>query len=108
MLRSEIADVISSVEGLKLCISASDRPCCLSHGDTSATPTIEFNRVIGQAPQRADWIVFNHCAGITRLYAIFECFAATVIESWLRILPVLFSNYSALPDVLRGEHKAGV
>lgn len=108
MLDSEINDLLGSVEGLKLCISAGDRACCLAHGDVTALPTVEFKQVLGRVPQRADWVVFNHCAGITRLYAIYECFAVTLIESWLRSLPGLFENYKALPDVLRGEHKAGV
>ena len=59
-------------------------------------------------PGRADWAVYDHCAGITRLYAIYERFVRDLVTAWLKLIPSLFATYSVLPDSLRKQHILGV
>jgi hypothetical protein len=59
-------------------------------------------------PDRGDWIVYDHCASVTRLYAVYERFVGEVVTAWLDVVPTLFNGYSDLPESLRKHHRLGV
>ncbi|WP_254434384.1 MAE_28990/MAE_18760 family HEPN-like nuclease [Dolichospermum sp. UHCC 0352] len=59
-------------------------------------------------PELTDWRVYDHCAVVTRLYAIYETFVEDLIEDWLILLPSLYSNYSDLEKTIRKTHQNGV
>lgn len=76
----------------------------------SATPNLHPDcpyESIG-APGRAEWAVYDHCASITRLYAVYERFVGDLATAWLGVVPSLFSGYSNLPETLQRQHILGV
>jgi MAE_28990/MAE_18760-like HEPN len=64
--------------------------------------------VASRAPLRTDWLLYDHCAAVTRLYAIFEGFIEEVVKSYLDALPDLFPVYADLPLRIRTQHRIGV
>lgn len=54
------------------------------------------------------WKVYDHCAVVMRLYALYECFVGELLTLWLAELPQLFPKYSELPVELRTKHRMGV
>jgi hypothetical protein len=72
------------------------------------TQSEEVLAVASRAPLRTDWLLYDHCAAVTRLYAIFEGFIDEVVRSYLDALPDLFPKYSDLPPKIRTQHRIGV
>ncbi len=60
------------------------------------------------APNILSWAVFDHCASVTRLYAIYEQFVEDLIRDWLKNIPKLYKKYSELPDRIKDTHQLGV
>jgi len=63
---------------------------------------------IGTTPDPTLWRVHDHCAAVTRLYAIYEHFVVEIVGDWLAILPKLVPNYQALAASVHKEHRKGV
>ncbi|GAB1540963.1 hypothetical protein NUACC21_36320 [Scytonema sp. NUACC21] len=59
-------------------------------------------------PKAREWRVYDHCATVTRLYAIYERFAEDLVSNWLVVLPELFPCYSDLDERIRNTHQMGV
>ena len=59
-------------------------------------------------PEMAEWRVYDHCAAVTKLYAIYENFVEDLIKDWLRLLPQLCLNYVDLDERIKNTHKIGV
>jgi len=60
------------------------------------------------APHDSEWQVFDHCASVMRLYAIYEQFVEDLIRGWLEIIPKLYPKYAELPNEIRIRHQWGV
>ena len=60
------------------------------------------------APKDSEWQVFDHCASVVRLYAIYEQFVEDLIRGWLAIIPKLYPKYADLPNEIRSKHQLGV
>lgn len=60
------------------------------------------------APKMTDWRIYDHCAAVTKLYAIYENFVEDLIRDWLMLLPQLCPNYSNLEERIRSTHQLGV
>lgn len=98
----------AAINVLKECIVASEGACSFGHEAEPSPGSGDFRKIIGSVPARRDWLVFNHCASVTRIYAIWERFVEDTLDAWLRVLPKLYQRYTSLPAVLIYEHKAGV
>jgi hypothetical protein len=59
-------------------------------------------------PSVREWRIYDHCAVVTRLYAIYESFVENLISDWLGLLPGLFTSYSDLEERIRNTHQMGV
>ncbi|BAY98385.1 hypothetical protein NIES37_23350 [Tolypothrix tenuis PCC 7101] len=59
-------------------------------------------------PKLQEWLIYDHCAVVMRLYAIYERFVEEIIADWLTLLPVLFPQYSELEERIRNTHQIGV
>jgi hypothetical protein len=59
-------------------------------------------------PSTTDWRVYDHCAVVTRLYAIYESFVEDLVTDWILYLPEIFPCYSDLAEEIRGTHQIGV
>jgi hypothetical protein len=58
-------------------------------------------------PGKTLWQIYDHCACLTRLYAIYAIFVEELISEYLRMLPQLYENYSELPQAVSRQHRAG-
>ena len=58
-------------------------------------------------PSSTKWRIYNHCAALTRLYAIYENFVEGLLADFLGTLPSLFS-YSELGIGFQKEHRNGI
>ncbi|WP_181256750.1 MAE_28990/MAE_18760 family HEPN-like nuclease [Merismopedia glauca] len=54
-----------------------------------------------------EWQVYDSCAAVTRLYAIYESFVENLIGDWVRLLPKIVSNYSELGEKIQNTHREG-
>ncbi|MFP4414277.1 MAE_28990/MAE_18760 family HEPN-like nuclease [Coleofasciculus sp.] len=72
----------------------------------------EADSIIAQltqdAPEPRDWRIYDHCAVVTRLYAIYERFVEDLIREWIQLLPDLFPVYADLEDRICNTHRIGV
>lgn len=59
-------------------------------------------------PNQKEWELYEHCAVVTRLYAIYERFVEELISTWLQYLPQLVENYLELDDKIQNTHREGV
>ncbi|WP_013320950.1 MAE_28990/MAE_18760 family HEPN-like nuclease [Gloeothece verrucosa] len=69
---------------------------------------LDLTSIKNTIPNVDDWRVYDHCAVVTRLYAIYENFIESLIKDWIARLPNLFSCYLDLPEEIRGTHQIGV
>lgn len=60
------------------------------------------------APEARNWRIYDHCAVVTRLYAIYERFVEDLIREWIQFLPDLFPVYADLEERICNTHRIGV
>ena len=58
-------------------------------------------------PKLRDWRIYDHCAAVTKLYAIYENFVEDLIRDWLVLLPEICPNYFDLEERIRKTHQTG-
>ena len=68
----------------------------------------EIIELLKRTPNLDKWKLYEHCAVLTRLYAIYENFVKELISTWLVSLPKLVENYSDLDDRIKNTHREGV
>ncbi|MEB3830000.1 MAE_28990/MAE_18760 family HEPN-like nuclease [Phormidium sp. CCY1219] len=68
----------------------------------------DLSTLLNGVPDRTQWRIYDHCAVVIRLYAIYERFVEDLISEWLRDLPNLVPNYSNLEDRVQNTHREGV
>lgn len=74
----------------------------------SGTPC--FDPSLGSAeavPDRTEWRIIDHCAAVTRIYAIYEQFAHEMIREHLSLLQGRLS-FSDLPEPIRSSYRSGI
>ncbi|MBD2771092.1 MAE_28990/MAE_18760 family HEPN-like nuclease [Iningainema tapete] len=78
-------------------------------GKQNSQDYIEFIASLSQdIPNAREWQVYEHCATVTRLYAIYERFTEDLVSNWLVVLPELFPCYSDLEERIPNTHQMGV
>ncbi len=60
-----------------------------------------------ECPAKLEWQVIDHCASITRLYALYEQFIEEIIREHVDFLPDVYPKYSDLPECIRRQHRTG-
>lgn len=68
----------------------------------------EFAALVEVIPNDREWRIYDRCAVLTRLYAIYERFVEDLISDWLQLIPVLVSNYSDLGENIQNTHRQGI
>lgn len=68
----------------------------------------DFLELVNGIPNEKEWKLYEHCAVVTRLYAIYENFVEDLISAWLQHLPQLVENYLELNDKIQNTHREGV
>lgn len=64
--------------------------------------------LIQDMPQLQKWQIYEHCAVVTRVYAIYERFVEDLITDWIQRLLELFPLYSDLEQRVRDTYLSGV
>ena len=64
--------------------------------------------LLPQAPDKLDWQVYDHCAALTRLYAVFEQYVGELVDEYVRLLPQLYAKYTELPECITNQHRVGI
>ncbi|TVP64860.1 MAG: hypothetical protein EA343_04610 [Nodularia sp. (in: Bacteria)] len=67
-----------------------------------------LSQLLQDIPKSGEWRIYDHCAVVTRLYAIYERFVEKLISDWLILLPGLYPRYSDLDETIRNNHRLGV
>ena len=70
--------------------------------------TLLSPELVAKAPKRLSSQVFDHCATVGRIYALFEKTISDLVEEYLRLVPRIYPEYGKLPDRLRNQHRVGV
>lgn len=60
------------------------------------------------APDRIQWQMFDHCAAITRIYALFERAISELVSEYLSLLPKVQPSYNKLNATVRANYRVGV
>jgi hypothetical protein len=68
----------------------------------------EFAALIEIIPSEREWEIYDRCAVVTRLYAIYERFVEDLISDWLRLMPDLVPRYSDLGEKIQNTHREGI
>jgi len=68
----------------------------------------QFTALIKGVASEQEWLVYDHCAVVTRLYAIYERFVEDLITEWLEYLPDIVTQYSDLEERIKDTHQTGV
>jgi hypothetical protein len=58
-------------------------------------------------PGKTKWQVYDHCASLTRLYAVYSIFVDELVSEYLRVLPELYETYDQLPESILNQHRIG-
>jgi hypothetical protein len=99
-----VRSVVKTNENLRIIIS-SDR-------STETLKSYERRKLIKEikqdVPQITAWRIYDHCAAVTKLYAIYENFVEDLVRDWLILLPQLCQNYDDLDERIKNTHKLGV
>ena len=61
-----------------------------------------------RAPAKLEWQVFDHCAAVSRIYALFEKAICDLVAEFLSFLPKVSPGYEDLHERLRQQHRSGV
>jgi hypothetical protein len=64
--------------------------------------------LLPQAPDKVAWQVYDHCAALTRLYAVFEQYVGELVDQYVRLLPQLYAKYTDLPECVTNQHRVGI
>lgn len=74
----------------------------------SGTPCFDPMLVSAEfAPDRLEWRVIDHCAAVTRIYAIYEQFTHEMIREHISLLQDRLT-FSDLPQAIRSSYRAGL
>jgi len=76
-------------------------------GGSEAAPVDSWGPLCAQHPGRAVWQIYDHCAALTRLYAVYSIFVEDVVSEYLRVLPQLYETYDQLPPPVLKQHRVG-
>lgn len=107
-----IKTVSVKISTVRAMIKTNDRLRAIVFGDDIIKQKLddnaEFTALIEGIPSEREWRVYDRCAVVTRLYAIYERFVEALISDWLRLLPELVSDYSDLGEKIKNTHREGI
>jgi hypothetical protein len=82
---------------------SSDQP---EHVAVRANPVLAD--IIGGLPDVSAWRMLDHCASLTRLYAVFERFIGKTVRAWLGDMPHVCGEYISLGESFKTVHRRGI
>jgi len=101
-LLSKAVEDVAAVSGA---VATSDRLRALLLGDVQPTLSPEARAELERPElEPTAWRTYDHCAAVTRLYALFEGFVDALLRHWLDSLPGLMASYEDISEGARTEH----
>lgn len=100
-----LRNVNVSIDSIRAIIETNDR---LSKIVANENDHQEIVELIKGFPNEKEWRLYEHCAVVTRLYAIYENFVEKLISAWLQNLPQLVENYLNLDERIKNTHQEGI
>lgn len=100
---STVQKIIHTNDRLRGIVFREDAPT-----QQEADENTQFTKLIEGVASEQEWLVYDHCAVVTRLYAIYERFVEDLIAEWLELLPEIFTKYSDLEKSIKDTHQIGV
>lgn len=76
--------------------------------DETAQTLHMLGSFVPDIPDKVDWQVYDHCAAVTRIYAVYERFVSDLVGEYVRMLPKLYGKYSELPLPVTKQHRRGI
>lgn len=115
MFQERLKTVNANISTVRSIIQTNDRLRAIAFGEGTVTKQESENNtesiitILKQnLPDVTEWRVYDHCAVVTRLYAIYEHFVEDLVRDWVQRLPEIFPLYSDLADSIRDTHRIGV
>src|SRR4051812_10065106 len=105
-VHSDLADVKAVVEWqekLRTTLSAAVGSAVSLNLDAASIQELR-----SQAPTKLTWQVFDHCAAVSRIYALYERSVEDLVTSYLAYMPRVSPAYLNLAESLRTQHRVGV
>jgi hypothetical protein len=100
---STVHKIINTNDRLREIVFRKDTPT-----QPEADENTQFTKLIEGVPSELEWLVYDRCAVVTRLYAIYERFVEDLIAEWLELLPDIVTEYSDLEKSIKDTHQIGV
>src|SRR5262245_6294109 len=104
MFPAILSKVYQNIDTVRKSIETSERVRTLVAGNDPNSHSLGLSAL---SPSMKEWRVYDHCAVLTRLYAIYESFVEELLSDVLTILPTLFT-YIELGDGFQKEHRNGI
>lgn len=60
------------------------------------------------SPPKIDWRIHDHCAAISRLYALFEEAICEIVTDYVRLTPKYFPKFEDLREPFRKQYRIGI
>lgn len=70
-------------------------------------PCFDIERILGDAADTTSWRVIDHCAAVTRIYALFESFVLQILREYLTFLSGAYT-LTALGNEFRLKYTRGL
>lgn len=80
----------------------------LADADETIRTVHMLGSLVPHIPDKVDWQVYDHCAAVTRIYAVYERFVSDLVGEYVRMLPKLYGQYSDLPLPVTKQHRRGI
>src|SRR6185312_7181663 len=58
-------------------------------------------------PGSPAWQIYDHCAALLRLYAVYSIFVEDLVADYLQSLPHAYGTYDRLPEPVLRQHRIG-
>src|SRR5712692_7510073 len=58
---------------------------------------IHYLNAKGAAPAQPSWTIYDHCALVTRLYAVYESYVFELMRLWLGYITKILPTWADLP-----------
>ncbi len=109
MFQELLKRVSADISTVHAIIQTNDRLREIMFGEGAVTrQETELTILRQHIPGAMEWRVYDHCAVVTRLYAIYERFIKDLISDWLQLLPDIFPLYTDLEETIQNTHRTGV
>lgn len=109
MFSAHVLKLTAYCESLKRAVCVNNTLRTAAFGDVAEHEKNPILVAVAAAcPSRVDWQLFDHCAGVTRLYALYEQFIVDLVTAYVDQLPSFYPIYSGLPEPTQKQHRVGV